>query len=330
MAERMDSDAFSAWLDLSRLRPNGPKGGPGTISMPEDLAEHEILHSRYSDFAEFHDGGDLDAARAEPGVDVLLHAGDSPVLLAYPSSDQNSYAVRRITQNFRLLSPGGDPAGDLQRRQLFQSAVSWLIECPQCPLSDLQILSLSASPEEPKAGQELILEAHLTHSGACDPTGVSFSTWIPEGSRLVATSPSNAIRIGNELVFRLGRQPNGFHTNITVTLVPAAAGTLRLRGCLSGSTPDAFASDNCRDWVVPVNPGAIDLPQVLPRLAISRTNGGLRIRVEGASDQPYELQYRDASGSWIPEAISPQTTPSGVSFMVNSTSETRLYRVRVR
>ncbi len=326
MTDRMAPDARPAWLALAHLRSAGTKIGPALVRKAPGVPEHRILYSPYSEFADFRYGGPLDAATAEPDGEVLLRAGDSPVLVAYPSSDQNAFAVRRVTQNFRVLDPGRDSGGDIQRRQLFQAAVAWLIQCGDCPVSDLQLLSLQAEPSQPEAGGDLSFTAEIAHSGPCEPTGVDVTATLPPGVRLIATSPAHSARVGDDLVFRFGRRPTGFRTNVVVTVVPDRPGPLRFRFCVQGNIRDAYPADNCRELEVEAL-AAVGLP---PRLSISGSGAQVRIQVDDLFGRAAELQYQFAPGDWRVAVQAPQPASSGVMFLVPVDASHRLFRVRIR
>ena len=328
MTRRMSSEARTQWTSLAKLLPGASKIGPGLVERATLGGSHDILYSAYSEFEPFRYGGNIDSATADPAGEVLLVSGEAPILVAYPSSNENSYEVRRVTQNFRLVDPVGDMAAEVQRRQLFQATVAWLIECPSCPLSDLQLHAFQATNDVVRAGEPMTLAVEARHSGACDPTGVNVSVVIPPGLRLVSTSPTNAVRVGDsEVLFRLGRRPNGFVTNLHITLVSPVAGPLVLRSCISGNTGDAYPADNCREISVDVGAGIVRQP---PRLAVGLQGSSFRIDVQGPVAQEYQLEYSTNLQQWLPAVVSPQSGASGWYFIDPTTVSSRAYRVIVK
>jgi len=325
MGTRLEPEARTAWTTLSRLAPAKGKAGPAVLENAVPGGHHDILFSSHAEFASFRYGGDLDITTADGAIDVVLAAAGVPVMVAYPSGETDTRRTRTVTQNFRVLDPTTGPFEENQRLQVFRSTVSWLIQCPLCPELDLQVHSLAVLGEPPEAGKPFTLGIELRHSGACDPTGVRVVTTLPKGATVIETEPSEAVRDGDTLIFRLGRMPNGFRTNLAVKVMVAAGGDARIRVCADGNNPDSYPGDDCRELRLELSEA-----RVAPRLTVQRQDAVVRVDVPGVTIENHVLEESFDLRSWRPAVNTPQPSADGVFYLESTASPGRFYRARRR
>ena len=321
----MSPAAAAGWTNLVHLAPAGTRvDPPTTLTLASPDLTHMVLQSPYAEFQPFVYGGGLESAVADPTVDVLVRGADTPVLLAYPSAHQDDRITRTLTQNFRV-GQSGDDSGRQQER-LFRSAIAWLIQCGDCPQSDMQINAFETLANQFTIGEPFDLKLTLRHSGACDPTGVTVTNSLPDGVRLISATPANYLARPGRVSFRLGRLPNGIETNVTLTLVPLVGGSLTVGACVSSNGRDAFPADNCATLELNVGYPA------QPRLRISRLPGQVRLDFAGDPARAYALEcstnlLASPANRWR-EANLPLRTNDGLYFLDATLPPVKAYRVR--
>ena len=260
MPARMTPGAGAKWTRLTHLAAStGFLPDPQTLvnSAPDGL--HYIVNGPCSRFEQFDYSKTLErAVLADENVDVLVRAGVTPMLFAFPSSQGDTSLTRLVVQSFRISD--SDSTSDFDRQALYRASVGWLAMCPECMPLDLSLESISVAdpslPDLPTAGRPVTMDILLSRGGACDPTGVIVSNRLSSTVRLLATTPTNYSAGGQWISLRLGRPTSPFRTNVTLTFIPRASGELTVRSDVRGNGPDAYPADNSRELSFEVAPGS--------------------------------------------------------------------------
>jgi uncharacterized repeat protein (TIGR01451 family) len=187
-------------------------------------------------------------------------------------------------------------------------------------------LTVTAPTNNVPLGSNVVYVIGVTNSGPSTSSNIVFQDVLPTGVTLVSASVTQGSVSGSgSLTWSLGNLTNGAGAQLTVTVLPAGAGTYNNSAIVSATTSDPNADDNSVYTTVIVG------PLTPPQLSGSYTgsNHQFQFSITDTSQEPYVVQASTNLVNWVPIYTNPAPAAAITSFMDSATTNYpyRFYRV---
>ncbi|MBI3413924.1 MAG: DUF11 domain-containing protein [Verrucomicrobia bacterium] len=300
-ANNLPEPQRAEWLRLIHLNPVNQNGGDGMIELQCDLTGSEaILKGRYGVVEDFEYPTALDATlAADDKATALGKSGSTDALVVFPRFEEtDTNIVRTVAQNF-LVASGTDPVSLLQRKQLFQNLVCWLLHCPTCGDVDL-VLESSAEPNPVSVGGDLVFTHTIKYNGECGASGVVLTNYLPSGVSYVSAESTRGtndyLPVLNAVVFNVGLLPSRSiegqePIELKITVTPQRHGIITNVAWVRANNPEASTNNNYAVTTVEVTSSAGAALRVAAAvLSIEASVGTPRVRLSGTPGVQYAIE----------------------------------------
>ncbi|MBX3745853.1 MAG: DUF11 domain-containing protein [Verrucomicrobiae bacterium] len=286
--EALTGSARVAWQSLVQAGPVQGRTGAGRIILDSSVEYEAIRHGHFGVLEEWieHPGGLEVVTNVDPESETLGRAGESEVLVIHPGFQEVDYGQTRTVRQHFLVARGDDPAGQFNRKALFQNAVCWLIRCLECGA-----LSLAVEMDGPsgvvRAGDEIAYTVTVRHGGECEGVGVVVTHELPPNVEFLHAEYRQG-RLewrGGTLVFHMGHLARSSVNEIRVIGRVSRPGLATSQVSVRGNN-EYFDETNLARWEVEV--GGIEL------LVTRDVGGGMRLGVRGPVGWRYLIERAEA------------------------------------
>ena len=273
----------------------GKASGAGTVVVPVIGESHCLLEGKFGLVSSFAYTNAYDRMSANTDAESYGVGLGGDVLIGYPtlvSADVDWDVVRIFTQHARLIT-GGGPASELERKRVFQNAVTWLLK--RCRLCTSLKLSVDlVAPEDPlQVGKPATFTFRVRQSGECEGVDVMVTHQLAPGVSFVsADSKRGRVDLaGGVVTFSIGHMSSAESSEMSLTVVPMVPGEL-LTGIGVYSLNDPFDPETHVSWVTnQVSGGAL--------LSFGLAGDGqMTLALSGTVGKAYQIQTSSDLVHW--------------------------------